>query len=48
MHYVNEMTFIAEMDYAPYFLTVYDIVRYARNQGILCQGRESFDRFFNM
>jgi error-prone DNA polymerase len=29
------------MDYAPYFLTVYDIVRFAREQGILCQGRGS-------
>ena len=27
--------------YAPYFLTVYDIVRFARSQGILCQGRGS-------
>lgn len=37
----HEMTFIAEMDYAPYFLTVYDIVSFARSQGILCQGRGS-------
>ncbi len=29
------------MDYAPYFLTVYDIVRFAREQNILCQGRGS-------
>jgi error-prone DNA polymerase len=29
------------MDYAPYFLTVYSIVRFARSQGILCQGRGS-------
>jgi error-prone DNA polymerase len=36
-----ELKFIAEMDYAPYFLTVYDIVRYAREQKILCQGRGS-------
>ena len=36
-----EMKFIAEMDYAAYFLTVYDIVRFARQQGILCQGRGS-------
>jgi len=36
-----ELVFIEEMDYAPYFLTVYDIVRFARNQGILCQGRGS-------
>jgi len=37
----HEMQFIEEMDYAPYFLTVYDIVRFARQQGILCQGRGS-------
>ena len=36
-----ELTFIEEMNYAEYFLTVYDIVRYARKQGILCQGRGS-------
>ncbi|MFD2962201.1 DNA polymerase III subunit alpha, partial [Olivibacter jilunii] len=38
---VHELKFIAEMDYAPYFLTVYDIVREARSRGILCQGRGS-------
>src|SRR5690606_25999341 len=37
----HELQFIAEMDYAPYFLTVYDIVRFARSKGILCQGRGS-------
>jgi error-prone DNA polymerase len=36
-----ELKFIAEMSYAEYFLTVYDIVRYARQQKILCQGRGS-------
>lgn len=36
-----ELAFIEEMNYAEYFLTVYDIVRYAREQGILCQGRGS-------
>jgi error-prone DNA polymerase len=36
-----EMTFVEEMNYAPYFLTVYDIVRFAREQKILCQGRGS-------
>jgi error-prone DNA polymerase len=36
-----ELRFIEEMNYAAYFLTVYDIVRYARSQGILCQGRGS-------
>jgi error-prone DNA polymerase len=33
--------FIKEKNYAEYFLTVYDIVRYAREQKILCQGRGS-------
>ncbi len=37
----HELKFIKEMDYAPYFLTVYDIVKYARSQNILCQGRGS-------
>jgi len=38
----DELTLIAELAYAPYFLTVYDIVRYAREEkGILCQGRGS-------
>jgi error-prone DNA polymerase len=37
----HEMRFIEEMNYAPYFLTVYDIVRFARGKGILCQGRGS-------
>ncbi|RYY31324.1 MAG: DNA polymerase III subunit alpha [Chitinophagaceae bacterium] len=36
-----ELEFIQQMDYAPYFLTVYDIVRFARSKGILCQGRGS-------
>ena len=36
-----ELRLIGELQYAPYFLTVYDIVRYAREQGILCQGRGS-------
>ncbi len=37
----NEFALIAERKYAPYFLTVYDIVRFARSRGILCQGRGS-------
>ena len=37
----KELTLIAELNYAPYFLTVHDIVRYARGIGILCQGRGS-------
>ncbi len=36
-----ELAFIEQMNYAEYFLTVYDIVRYARGLGILCQGRGS-------
>ncbi len=36
-----ELALVAEMNYAPYFLTVHDIVRYARDQKILCQGRGS-------
>ena len=36
-----ELKFIEQMDYAPYFLTVYDVVRFAREQKILCQGRGS-------
>lgn len=36
-----ELNFIEEMNYAPYFLTVYDIVRFAREKHILCQGRGS-------
>jgi error-prone DNA polymerase len=37
----KELALIAELNYAPYFLTVHDIVRFARSQGILCQGRGS-------
>lgn len=37
----HETRLIAKLDYAPYFLTVYDIVRFARSKGILCQGRGS-------
>ena len=37
----HEFALIAELQYAPYFLTVHDIVRYARSQDILCQGRGS-------
>ncbi|MEI4480967.1 MULTISPECIES: error-prone DNA polymerase [unclassified Phyllobacterium] len=37
----KELTLIGELEYAPYFLTVYDIVTYARSQNILCQGRGS-------
>ena len=37
----HELAMIAQLQYAPYFLTVHDIVRYARAQNILCQGRGS-------
>ena len=37
----KELTYIAERDLAPYFLTIHDIVRVAENKGILCQGRGS-------
>ena len=37
----RELALIAELGYEPYFLTVYDIVAFARRQGILCQGRGS-------
>jgi DNA-directed DNA polymerase III PolC len=37
----HELNLIASRQYAPYFLTVHDVVRYARSQGILCQGRGS-------
>jgi error-prone DNA polymerase len=37
----HELKFIEEMNYAAYFLTVYDIVRFARSKAILCQGRGS-------
>jgi error-prone DNA polymerase len=37
----HELELIADLEYEPYFLTVYDIVRFARSQHILCQGRGS-------
>jgi error-prone DNA polymerase len=37
----KELDLIAELNYAHYFLTVHDIMRYARSQNILCQGRGS-------
>jgi error-prone DNA polymerase len=36
-----ELALIAKLAYEPYFLTVADIVGWARSQGILCQGRGS-------
>ncbi|WP_238324221.1 error-prone DNA polymerase [Acidovorax sp. JHL-3] len=37
----KELALIAHCQYEMYFLTVHDIVRFARSQGILCQGRGS-------
>ncbi|WP_287786854.1 error-prone DNA polymerase [Acidiphilium sp.] len=37
----HELTLIEKLGYAPYFLTVNTLVRFARAQGILCQGRGS-------
>ncbi|MBM3573499.1 MAG: error-prone DNA polymerase, partial [Alphaproteobacteria bacterium] len=37
----HELALIDELGYAPYFLTVWDIVRFAGTRGILCQGRGS-------
>ncbi|WP_313239650.1 error-prone DNA polymerase [Stutzerimonas kunmingensis] len=37
----HELELIADLHYESYFLTVHDIVRFAREQGILCQGRGS-------
>jgi error-prone DNA polymerase len=37
----RELILIAELQYEPFFLTVEDLVRFARSRGILCQGRGS-------
>jgi error-prone DNA polymerase len=37
----HELALIDELDYAPFFLTVHDVVDYARRRDILCQGRGS-------
>ena len=37
----HELALIGKLAYEPYFLTVHDIVDFARGQGILCQGRGS-------
>ena len=37
----HELRLIERLDYAPYFLTVDEVVRFAREQDILCQGRGS-------
>ncbi|HKK36442.1 MAG TPA: error-prone DNA polymerase [Paracoccaceae bacterium] len=37
----RELALIGKLDYAPYFLTVRDLVAFAESRGILCQGRGS-------
>ncbi|MCR9150969.1 MAG: error-prone DNA polymerase [Rhodobacteraceae bacterium] len=37
----HELALIARLGYEPYFLTVHDVVAFARSRGILCQGRGS-------
>ena len=37
----HELVLIDALGFAPYFITVYDIVRFAHDQGIFCQGRGS-------
>ncbi|WP_299889701.1 error-prone DNA polymerase [uncultured Ruegeria sp.] len=37
----KELAVVKELDFPAYFLTVHDIVQFARSQGILCQGRGS-------
>ena len=37
----HELTLISKLGYESYFLTVHDIVRFARSRSILCQGRGS-------
>ncbi len=37
----HELKLINELRYEPYFLTIHDVVQYARSQNILCQGRGS-------
>jgi error-prone DNA polymerase len=37
----DEFALIKELGYAQYFLTVYDVVEFAKSKGILCQGRGS-------
>jgi error-prone DNA polymerase len=37
----HELKLIQELNYEAYFLTVYDLVRFARSERILCQGRGS-------
>lgn len=37
----HELALISELNYEPYFLTIYDVVQHARSKNILCQGRGS-------
>ena len=37
----HELQLIEALSYAPYFLTVHEVIRFARRKGILCQGRGS-------
>ena len=37
----HELSLISKLEFEPYFLTVHDIVAFARSRGILCQGRGS-------
>jgi error-prone DNA polymerase len=37
----RELALVAELRYEPFFLTVHDVVAFARGRGILCQGRGS-------
>ncbi len=37
----RELDLVEQLGYASYFLTVWDVVRFARSRGILCQGRGS-------
>jgi error-prone DNA polymerase len=37
----HELALVAELKYEPFFLTVHDVVQFARGRGILCQGRGS-------
>jgi error-prone DNA polymerase len=37
----HELALVCELRYEPFFLTVHDVVRFARERGILCQGRGS-------
>ena len=39
--HASELAIIADLRYEAYFLTVWDLVRFARSRGILCQGRGS-------